>query len=126
MGLSIDLLATSDAQNQKGIVARINEKLKVQNLPLHTEPDISLVKGVELPRVDWTYSTSDYLEFLAAKFIEDPRWVIPYERKSYNIVSAKSHQRILEANQSHIVSLPKVSGYYVPIYFESLSLHSLS
>jgi hypothetical protein len=114
MGLSIYLLGGCNDRESKRLVARINQRLEEHHLPLHHEPQTLLTEEIELPAIEWLYSTSECLEFLAAKFIENPNWIPPTNRKDYQVISTTSHHNISQKSQSHIVCLPKVSGYYVP------------
>jgi len=123
MGLSIFLLAGCSEQQRRQTVARINQELKEQHFPLHEEPQASLFKEIHLPEINWLYSTSEGLEFLAAKFIENPSWIPPNNREAYCVILTTSHCKIFQSGRSHIVCLPKNVGYYVPIDFKSSLLY---
>ena len=76
------------------------------------------MKDIYLPEIEWIYSTSEGLEFLAAKFIETPGWILPTEREDYCVISTISLKKIFQAGRSQIVCLPKNVGYYVPVDFK--------
>lgn len=120
MGLSIDLLAVSDPYRFKELkkeVARINEALEEENLPTYNGPNL-WQQGIDAPGMDWLYSESEPLEFLAAKFIENPSWIPPINRQDYSIISGISYHKIIQERKSHIVGMPNTFGYYVPVYFD--------
>ncbi|MGV0107238.1 hypothetical protein NSTCB13_06101 [Nostoc sp. DSM 114160] len=123
MGLSIYLLAGCNSDQCKREVTRINQVLEEEHLPTYNEPYTSQIEESDLPEIEWLYSTSEPLELLAAKFIENPSWILPINRQDYYPISATSHKKIIQKGQSHIVCLPQISGYYVPVYFKSLLLH---
>lgn len=118
MGLSIFLLARCIQQHRREAVTRINQELKAADLPLHDEPQASLFEDIYLPEIEWRYSKSECLEFIAAKFIEDPSWIPPTNREDYRVISTISLQKIFQSRRSHIVCLPKNVGYYVPVDFK--------
>ena len=118
MGLSIFLLAGRSEHQRRQTVAWINQGLKDRHFPLHEEPQASLFKNIYLPEIEWRYSTSECIEFLAAKFIEDPSWILPTKREDYSVISTTSHCKIFQSRRSHIVCLPKNFGCYVPVDLE--------
>jgi hypothetical protein len=123
MGLSIYLLAGCNPDHCKKEVIRINKVLETEHLPTYNEPHTLQLDETELPEIEWLYSISEPLELLAGKFIENPSWIPPINRQDYYPISATSHKKMIQKGESHIVCLPKIIGYYVPVYFKSLLLH---
>lgn len=124
MSLSIGLVSSFSEEFirkifTEGDLILINQVLQDNGLPLHIEPDATVIKREILPWTSCAYSKINDVRYIAAKFIENSLWLPDISWQKNREISQELYARISQEKRSHFLCHSDVSGYYVPIDFET-------
>lgn len=130
MTLSISLIRGFSNKSYErfidGDLIKINNLLKANNLPIHSEPLGRSVKETALPEMSLVYARLHHLRYIAAKFIEYPTSSLDIKdlkkkrktRTWWYKIPAKLRNEIYQECKSHLICHSDFDGYFIPIDFE--------